>query len=88
VQWWSTPLIPALKRQREADVCEIKDSLVYRVSSRVGNATHRKTLPQKSKSKVQREMKKWFSTAQNNIFKHISSARGTLPLLRNLSLNG
>jgi len=33
-------------------------------------------------------MNKWFTTAQNNIFRHISSARGTLPLLRNLSLNG
>jgi len=33
-------------------------------------------------------MNKWFSTAKNNIFRHISSSRGTLPLLRYLSLNG
>lgn len=81
-------MIPALKRQRQADLCEIKANMVYRVSSRIAKATHRKTLSQKSKSKVQREMIKWFPTAQNNIFRHISSALCTLPLPRNFSLNG
>ena len=28
------PLIPALRRQRQADLCEFKASLVYRVNSR------------------------------------------------------
>jgi hypothetical protein len=27
--WWCTPLIPALKRQRQAGVCEFEVSLVY-----------------------------------------------------------
>lgn len=28
--WWYTSSIPALRRQRQADVYELKDSLVYR----------------------------------------------------------
>ena len=36
------PLIPALARQRQADLCRFEASLVYRVSSRTGfNATRR-----------------------------------------------
>jgi hypothetical protein len=31
--------LPALRRQRQADLCEFKDSLVYRVSSRTARAT-------------------------------------------------
>jgi hypothetical protein len=34
------PLIPSLGRQRQADLCEFKASLVYRVSSRTVRATH------------------------------------------------
>ena len=41
-QWWHTPLILALGRQRQEDLCEFKVSLVYRVSSRtVSKATQR-----------------------------------------------
>ena len=29
-QWWHTPLIPALGRQRQLDLCEFKASLVFR----------------------------------------------------------
>ena len=32
-----TPLIPALRRQRQADLCEFEASLVYRVSSRTAS---------------------------------------------------
>jgi hypothetical protein len=32
--WWYTPLIPALGRQRQAELCKFKSSLVYKVSSR------------------------------------------------------
>jgi len=33
------PLIPALGRQRQADLCEFKSSLVYRESSRITKTT-------------------------------------------------
>jgi hypothetical protein len=39
--WWRMPLIPALKRQRQADLYEIKASLAYRVSSRTAKSTQR-----------------------------------------------
>lgn len=32
--WWHTPLIPGLWRQRQADFCEFKASLVYIMSSK------------------------------------------------------
>ena len=45
------PLIPALRRQRQADLCEIKDRLVYRASARTGSkATQRKPVS-KNKTK-------------------------------------
>jgi hypothetical protein len=31
---WCTPLVPALRRQRQADLCEFKANLVYIASSR------------------------------------------------------
>jgi hypothetical protein len=34
-------VLPALRRQRQADLCEFEASLVYRVSSRTGRATQR-----------------------------------------------
>ena len=36
------PLIPALERQRQTDLCEFKASLVYRVSSRTGSKPREK----------------------------------------------
>jgi hypothetical protein len=35
------PIIPALKRQRQVDLCEFKTSLVYRASSRTARVTQR-----------------------------------------------
>jgi hypothetical protein len=45
-----TPLIPALKRQRQADLCEFKPNLVYRVSFRTVRATLRNSVSNKQKS--------------------------------------
>ena len=35
---WSTPLIPALGRQRQVDFCEFEASLVRKVGSRTARA--------------------------------------------------
>jgi hypothetical protein len=37
--WWSMPLIPVLRRQRQKDLCEFKTSLVYRVRPCLKNQT-------------------------------------------------
>ena len=29
-QWWHMPLLPALRRQRQADLCKFEASLVYK----------------------------------------------------------
>jgi hypothetical protein len=39
--WWLTPLIPALGRLKQVDLCEFKVSLVYRASSRPARAIQR-----------------------------------------------
>ena len=36
---WHTPLIPALERQRQTELCECKASLLYIVSSRPARAS-------------------------------------------------
>jgi hypothetical protein len=35
---WHMPLIPTLRRQRQAELCEFEAILVYRVSSRTAKA--------------------------------------------------
>jgi hypothetical protein len=55
-QWWRTPLIPALGRQRQED-SEFEASLVYRVSSRTARATQRNPVS-KNKTKQNKQTKK------------------------------
>jgi hypothetical protein len=39
--WWRTPLTPERRRQKQAELCELEASLVYRASSRTARATQR-----------------------------------------------
>ena len=47
--WWCTPLIPALRRQRQVDLCEFEASLVYRARSRA--VTQRNPVSKKKKNR-------------------------------------
>ena len=49
---WHRPLIPALRRQTQADLCEFEASLVYRVSSRTARAAQRNPVSATTKSEV------------------------------------
>ena len=53
-QWRSISLIPALRRQRQADLCEFEVSLVYGVSSRTAGATQRNPVLKKIKNKFKK----------------------------------
>ncbi|XP_052586973.1 suppressor of IKBKE 1 isoform X2 [Peromyscus californicus insignis] len=57
-RWWRTPLIPALGRQSQADLCEFEASLVSKASSRKGAKLHRETLSRKTKKKKKKKKKK------------------------------
>ena len=49
-QWYYTSLIPALGRQRQADLCEFEVGLVYRVSSRTTKAVQRNPVSKNTKT--------------------------------------
>jgi hypothetical protein len=53
-QQWSTPLIPAMGRQRQADLCEVQASLVHRACSRTARDTQKPCLeiPKKKTGKA------------------------------------
>jgi hypothetical protein len=48
-QWWNTPLIPALGGQRQVDLCEFENSLVYIVSLWTAESTQRNPVQQEQK---------------------------------------
>ena len=50
--WWLTPLISALERLKQVDLCEFEASLVCRASSRTGSkATEKPCLEKQKKEK-------------------------------------
>ena len=52
------PSIPALWRQRQANLCEFKVSLVYRVSTRIARDTWRHPVLEKLKKKKEKKEKR------------------------------
>ena len=56
-QWWCTPLIPALGRQRQR-ISESEASLVYKVISRTARATQRNPVSENQKKKKKKKKKK------------------------------
>ena len=53
---WCTPLIPTLRRQRQADLCKFKTSLVYRASSRTARAVTQRNPVLKKEKERKRKM--------------------------------
>jgi hypothetical protein len=53
--WWCTPLIPALGRQRQVDLCEFEASLLYKVSYRTARATQKNQKERKKKRKKEKK---------------------------------
>jgi hypothetical protein len=51
------PLIPALRRQGQEDLCEFKASLVYRASTRTAGATQRTPALEKQTNKQTKTQK-------------------------------
>jgi hypothetical protein len=56
----TTTLIPALGRQRQVELCEFKDSLVYRASSRTAKATQRNPVSNKQTNKKPNQKREFF----------------------------
>lgn len=55
-QWWHNPLILALRRQRQLDLCELKASQVYRANSWSSQAPKLQENPVSKKYKRKKKM--------------------------------
>jgi hypothetical protein len=66
--------LPALGRQKQADLCEFEASLIYRVSSRTARAIHRNPVSKKQKQKNNKKPK------QTNKKRSTRRAKGDLEI--------
>jgi hypothetical protein len=68
--WWCTPLIPAIRGQRQANLCKFEAILVYRASSRTAILTLRnavfKNKDKNKKTKQTKECSFCFQTDYNH----------------------
>jgi hypothetical protein len=55
---WHIPLISALRRQRQADICEFEGSLIYRVSSKSARGTHRNPVSKRKNTPLSENQKR------------------------------
>jgi hypothetical protein len=56
VAWWQqTPLIPALRRQKQVDLCEFKVNLVYRAISRIARTTQRNLISKQTNKQTNKQ---------------------------------
>ena len=62
-------LIPALRRQGQADLCEFEASLVYRASSWIGSKATQKNPVSKNKKQNKKEQSKFQDSQSCNIEK-------------------
>ena len=62
----AAPLVPALRMQKQADLCELKSSLVYIVSSRPARATQRNPVSTTTSTTNQQDPTKAHKTKQNS----------------------
>ena len=56
-QWWHTPLIPALGRQRQEDLCEFEANLVCESRFQDRLQSYRETLSRKTKKQTNKQTK-------------------------------
>ena len=75
--WWHTPLVPALRRQRQENLCEFEASLAYKASSRTARTTQKnpvsKTNKQNKTKQKQRttDQKPMIKTTNNQLMSRL-----------------
>jgi hypothetical protein len=55
--WWHMRLVPALRRQRQVDLCEFEANLIHKVGPGQPRLSYRETLSQKQSKTKQNKTK-------------------------------